>query len=231
MSKLFNIKAVLPQSELLGVHCDPQKFEDIVMTGWTLIGNKHTRLYRYVADTDEEGVLALPCNVDAVEAVTIPIVDAQVTTPTTNIINTDNIFKENYSEHFKKFKDPFYPGGKMVHYKEGNDALYFEHPLKHVQVLYHGYFADPDDGLPLINDKEMIALSYFVAYYAVMQESFEKRDGNLMKFAQTLQTEWLRRCNDARIPEHFSQNDMDAILDVKTRWDRKVYRKSFYPIP
>jgi hypothetical protein len=40
----------------------------------------------------------------------------------------------------------------------------------------------------------------------------------------------LRLCNAARVPSYFSQNDMDKILDVKTRWDRKQYGKSFKSI-
>ena len=30
--------------------------------------------------------------------------------------------------------------------------------------------------------------------------------------------------------DHLSQNDMNAILDVKSRWDRKQYGKSHKPI-
>ena len=40
----------------------------------------------------------------------------------------------------------------------------------------------------------------------------------------------MRLCNAARIPAHLSQNDLDSILDVKTRWDRKQYGKSFKPV-
>ena len=40
----------------------------------------------------------------------------------------------------------------------------------------------------------------------------------------------MKACTAARIPDMFTQNDMDAILDVKTRWDRKQYGKSFKPI-
>jgi hypothetical protein len=48
--------------------------------------------------------------------------------------------------------------------------------------------------------------------------------------ANTIKADWLQLCNAARIPDHLSQNDMDAILDVKVRWDRKMYGKSFKSI-
>jgi hypothetical protein len=47
---------------------------------------------------------------------------------------------------------------------------------------------------------------------------------------QDLKEDWLRKCNSARIKEHLSQNDMNAILDVKARWDRKQYSHNFVPI-
>ena len=62
---------------------------------------------------------------------------------------------------------------------------------------------------------------------SLYKESIRKRDGNLLKLAQVVKEDWLRLCNAARIPEHFSQNDMDRILDVKVRWDRKQYGKSY----
>jgi hypothetical protein len=57
-----------------------------------------------------------------------------------------------------------------------------------------------------------------------------KKDSNLIQLANTIKSDWLQMCNAARIPDHLSQNDMDAILDVRVRWDRKMYGKSFKSI-
>ena len=83
-------------------------------------------------------------------------------------------------------------------------------------VVYHGILADEEDGLPLVNDKELRAIAAFIAYTYMYKDSIKKRDGNLMKMAQVIKEDWLRSCNAARTPEHLSQNDMDAILDVAT---------------
>lgn len=230
MANLFNIKAVYPQVSLLGVECDPKLFEDLVMKGWELIGNRHTRLYRYVADTDENGVLELPCNADSIEVVTVPVLDAQITSPATINPMMENIFSETYAEGFKKNLNPFYTHGKMVRYKEGNGELYFERPLKGVSVVYHGVIVDDEDGLPLINDKEMYALADFVAYATLLRDGYMRKNADSIKLAQGLQQEWLRKCNAARVPHHLSQNDMNDILDVKTRWDRKKFGISFKPM-
>jgi hypothetical protein len=55
----------------------------------------------------------------------------------------------------------------------------------------------------------------------------KKRDGNILQLAQTIYQDWLKFCNAARIPTHFSQNDMDSILDAKLSWNRKIYNKSY----
>jgi hypothetical protein len=68
-----------------------------------------------------------------------------------------------------------------------------------------------------------------VAYASLYKEGIKKKDINTIKLAQTIKEDWLRACNAARIPDHLSQNDMDAILDAKTSWNRKIYNLSFKP--
>ena len=96
-------------------------------------------------------------------------------------------------------------------------------------VVYHGIFADEETGLPLITDKELRALTTYVAYVTLYKEGLKKKDSGALQIAQDLYQKWLRQCNAARIPEHLSQNEMDSILDVKTRWDRKQYGRSYKP--
>ena len=97
-------------------------------------------------------------------------------------------------------------------------------------VIYHGILVDDNDGLPLINEKEMRAIAAYVAYSSLYREGLKKRDSGLIQLAGMIKSDWLQSCNAARIPDHLSQNDMDAILDVKVRWDRKTYGKSFKSI-
>ena len=105
MSQLINMKAVYPLiNDLYGIEADTDKFEDIALAGWELIGNKHTRLYRYTGSTVNRE-LQLPCNVDVIESVHIPVVDAQLTSNKTNYIDKDNLSyndKMNLNEEFKK---------------------------------------------------------------------------------------------------------------------------------
>ena len=77
MLNKFNAAYSLAES-LYGVSASEDDFEDIALDGWGRIGNKHTRLYRYIGDV-VDNKLVLPCNVDVIESVHVPIPDAQMT--------------------------------------------------------------------------------------------------------------------------------------------------------
>lgn len=228
--QLFNINTVYGLVETLyGITPNESNFEDIVMNGWSYINNKHTRLYRYVADADENGVLDLPCNVDVIESVHIPMPDAKMTSNKTVFNEINTLFTEGYIDAWKRLEDPYWTRGKLVKYDEGNNQLFFARPYKNIMVVYHGIIADEETGLPLVTDKEIKALAAYVAYASLYREGIQKRNPDIIKFAQTIYADWLKLCNAARIPEHLSQNEMDSILDVKTRWDRKQYGRSYKP--
>lgn len=228
--KLYNLKSAYSLVETLyGIEVAPGEFEDIALAGWELIGNRHTRLYKYIGDV-VDGELKLPCNVDLIESVHLPINDAQLFGPSIDIINSENIAIEGYIEHWGKLRDPFYTSGKLLKYDEGDNTLYFSQNFRNVIVVYHGILVDEEDGLPLINDKEMKAIAAYIAYVSLMKEGIKKRDQAAMSLSQTVQAEWLKKCNAARIPVHLTQNDMNTILNAKTRWDRKQYGKSLKPM-
>ena len=226
--QLFNINTVYGLVETLyGITPNESNFEDIVMNGWSYINNKHTRLYRYVADADKDGVLDLPCNVDVIESVHIPMPDAKMTSNKTVFNEINTLFTEGYIDAWKRLEDPYWTRGKLVKYDEGNNQLFFARPYKNIMVVYHGIIADEETGLPLVTDKEIKALAAYVAYASLYREGIQKRNPDIIQFAQTIYADWLKLCNAARIPEHLSQNEMDSILDVKTRWDRKQYGRSY----
>ena len=219
--ELSNILAAYSLCQTLyGITPNEDDFEDLALEAWNRIGNKHTRLYRYIGEV-KDGVL---------ESVHAPFPDAQMTSSSANYPWAENMWIEHYIDRRSHSSDPYFQKGKLIRYDEGNGELYFAHNYPKIMVVYHGILVDDETGLPLVNDKELRAIATFVAYHDLYKDAIKKRDGNLLKLAQVVQADWLRLCNAARIPEHVSQNDMDAILDVATRWDRKVYNKSFKPL-
>ena len=225
--ELSNINAAYGLCDsLYGITPDENAFEDLALQAWNRIGTKHTRLYKFEGSVNDN-VLELPCNVDVIESVHVPVPDAQVTSNTSNF-PWENIWVESYIDMFPRFKNPYFQPGKLVKYDEGNNELYFANNYPKVIVVYHGIIED-DDQLPLVNEKELTAIAAFVAYASLYKEGIKKRDSNIIKLAQTVKEDWLRACNAARVSEHLTQNDMDAILDAKTSWNRKSYGKSYKP--
>jgi hypothetical protein len=69
-----------------------------------------------------------------------------------------------------------------------------------------------------------------LAYSDFYKQGLVRRDGGLLQMSALPKADWLKLCSAARVPEKLSQNDMNDILDIKTKWDRKRYGKSFAPV-
>ena len=222
-----NFKSVYAQANVLyGTTIDTTNFEDICLNGWELIGNRQTRLYKYTTSTENKRIL-LPCNVDFIEAVFGPYTEAQLTNDYSMYPNVYNQWVEEYIESWKRNKNVFYDKGVLLKYREEGDTLVFDRDYDKVTILYHGVVVD-EDGLPYLTDKEVQALAAYCAYIDLYKKSLMLRDTAMFQFAQAAKADWLRLCNSARVPVHISQNEMNDILDVKTRWDRKMYGKSYH---
>lgn len=224
--KLNNFKSVYGEANTLyGVTMDSTLFEDIALNGWELIGNKNTKLYRYTTGTEDKKI-KIPCNVEHIEAVFCPREAAQITHPYSNYADVYNQWIEEYVASWKNNHNLFYERGSLVKYKEEGEYLVFDRDYPLLTILYKGIIAD-DEGLPYLSNREVRALAAYVAYADCYRKALINKDGNLLQLAAAIKNDWLKLCMHARIPEHLSQNDMNDILDVKTRWDRKSYGKAF----
>lgn len=227
--ELMNIKSAFSfVNTLYGITIKESDFEEIALNAWELIGNKHTELKEYIGDV-EGGFLQLPCDCVEIESVSLPIVDANTTGTLIDGLDTDSIAIERYIELRPNFDSPYYNEEKLVKYKQAGNKLQFDKDYKNILVVYHGIIMDEND-LPLINDKEMRAIAAYVAYATTYKEGLMKKDGNIVNMANMMKQDWWKACNAARVTHNLSQNDMDAILDAKTTFDRKRYGKSFKPI-
>lgn len=222
----MNIKTALSLANTLyGVEMKETEFEEIALNAWELIGNKHTELMGYIGDT-QDCFLELPCTVNEIESVHIPLTDANTTSTVGDGLDVTSIAIEHYIDAIPSLDSPFYQKGKLVKYKKVGDTLQFAKDFNGVFVVYHRVLMD-DSGLPLINDKEMRAIAAYVAYANTYKDGLRKRDSNIINLANVIKADWLQYCNAARVSSNITQNDMDAILDVKNSWERKKYGKSY----
>ena len=144
-------------------------------------------MHRYVGDTHNK-VLKLPCNVDLIESVHLPILDAQVSKSINNFDHSA-IHTEHYIDSDRKFSDPYYQSGKYLKYDMGDGELYFDQDYNNVTVVYHGVLVDDESGLPLINEKEMRAIAAYVAYATFYRDGLIARDQGLLQLANTIKAD------------------------------------------
>lgn len=227
MNTLNSFYYALTLAEILyGVTVREDLGEEILLTGWNLIGNKHDRLYRYSTQIDScTNSIELPCNCDLIEAVTTDFEEWAYSTNDTPNGNIYSAFTEAYIENRKAFKDPLYIKGKFIKYKRVGNTLYFDNSYSKINVLYRGIILD-DNGLPQLTDSEARALATYCAYVLKYKEGIQTNNANTIRVAEDLRLKWLTQADQARTDYYFSQNEWDQVLDAKTSWNKKQFGKS-----
>lgn len=219
--------------EFYGVELDEDTFETYAMSAWNKIGNKDYKMYAYkacpVKDCDGGWAIDIPCNLSAIEAITLPYEDAQETHVLSNNYFGYTSPVENAVESTKTMRNELYIPGKYVKYKELGDKIFFTEPYPVVNVLYKGLYAD-EDGLPYLNEKELNAIAVYCAYAYNYKLGLTQRDQNSLQIAAMLKADWLRACDAARVAPYFSQNDMNEILSVMASFNRSGYGRTYKPI-
>ena len=73
-------------------------------------------------------------------------------------------------------------------------------------------------------------MAAYIAYTQMYKEGLKTRNTATVNLAMNLEKQWNTLRAAARTPEYISQNEMDQILDAKTNWNRKQFRKTYKPI-
>lgn len=231
MDKFNNFHyAMYLANQLYDLNILPDNFEEIGLVAWNQIGNKRNRLYRICLEVSpQNNSVELPSNCDEIEAVTYGFEDWNYTSSTLPNGDYNSQFVESYIESKKAFKDPLYVSGRYVKYTRVGDTLYLDQSYGgRVNILYKGEILD-EEGLPQITDKEALAIATFCAYLTKFKEGLRTNNPNTIKFSQELERKWYTQCDEARVPDYISQNEMNEILDAKTSWNRKIFNKSLKP--
>ena len=201
---------------------------EIGLVAYNFIGNKNTHLVAEIVDVNN-GLVKLPCKADLIEAITDPrYEDWNKTSNIKNYGDIDSNNIEQYIEKSKQEKDPLYISGHFVKYRREGNYIYVNEKINSVCVLYHTEQLDEDD-LPLINDKEAIAIADYIAYTIKYKEALRSNNQAVFQMAQTIKKQWQIHCDAARVPEYVSQNEMNDLLDVVSSANRKVHGKSYKP--
>ena len=202
---------------------------EIGLIAYGFIGNKSTQLKAEIVNVNKNGLVKLPCKVDLIEAITYPNVeDWNYTSNVKNFGDFNSFNIKQYIERSKQSIDPLYISGHYVKYRREGDYIYVNEPIEQVCVLYHTEQLDEDD-LPLINDKEAIAIADYIAYTIKYKEALKSNNQAVFQMAQTIKKQWMIHCDAARVPEYVSQNEVNDLLDVMSSHNRKVHGRSYKP--
>ena len=204
---------------------------EIGLIAYNFIGNKSTYLKKEIVDVDSKtGLIKLPCEVNLIEAITYPqMEDWSTTSNVKNFGDFNTLNVEQYIEHSKQVTDPLYISGHLVKYRREGNYIYVNDKVESVCVLYHAEQLDEED-LPLINDKEAIAIADYIAYTVKYKEALRSNNSSIFQIAQHIKKQWLLHCDAARVPDYVSQNEMNDLLEVTSSYNRKVHGRSFKPI-
>ena len=203
---------------------------EIGLVAYNFIGNKNTHLVVDIVNVDmRTGLVNLPCKADLVEAITYPkIEDWNYTSNTKNFGDFNTLNVGQYIEKSKQSVDPLYVSGRFIKYRREGNYIYVNEKVDVVCVLYHTEQLDEED-LPLINDKEAIAIADYIAYTIKYKEALRSNNSNVFQMAQTIKKQWLLHCDAARVPEYVNQNEMNDLLEIASSYNRKVHGRSFKP--
>lgn len=203
---------------------------EVGLIAYNFIGNKNTHLsYEIVSVDPRTGIVKLPCKADLVEAITYPnIEDWNYTSNIKNFGDFNSLNVEQYIEKSKQSVDPLYISGRLVNYRREGNYIYVTEKVDSVCVLYHTESLDEDD-LPLINDKEAVAIADYIAYTVKYKEALRTNNSAVFQMAQTIKKQWQIHCDAARVPEYVSQNEMNDLLEVLSSHNRKVHGRSYKP--
>lgn len=223
----MEFKQALFQAHLLyDIDIDEDDFEELGLICWNMIGNKQYRLYRFTADIScNNRTIQLPCNVDQLEAVTLNHEDWNYVTNDTPNGDFNSAYVESYIESRKCNTDPLYISGKYAKFERVGDTLIFDKDYGKVNILYKGFIVD-DDGLPDINNKECLAIATYVASVVLFKKGISTNNNAIIQQSQLLEQKANRYIDNARVPEYFTQNELDRVLDAKSSWNRKSYNRS-----
>ena len=219
--------------------------DDFIETGysiWRTIGNIAPEEHRFFATVPEDFIIELPDDCEFIKGVT-QIDDPKVITTWDSGGRKDRHIPsvQTLSTTPRRNESLNASAGESVNYKTLNkNTIEITSPellTRDIMVVYASLSTD-EDGLPLLNDREVVAIAAEVARQQLAAQLFGAiRDKTSLAQSQVIQTmlqyvttEAGRLMAAAKIDEKITDDGIDKMLDIKTSWDRKVYGKRWNPL-
>lgn len=211
------------------------KQDDFIEEGynvWRDIGNQAPVLTRYFVKVPDSYVIELPFEAEFVESVMIVDLPqkregydsqgpkARNMAPKIEVSDIPAVNQSLTSNKYGMSINYVLSGDRAIKITSP-DALYMD-----IMVVYRSLLTSEEDGLPLLNDKEVAAIAAEVTRRDLTKQVFQGIEGKI-QLLQYMTKEADRLMAAAKIDEYINDDAVDQILDIKTSFDRKVYGRRF----
>lgn len=210
-------------SVLLDEDFSEQKILEVGQLVLDKIGTKHNDLFIYNGVVDSLGKLALPCNVEIIEAVGTQEPQHSFESRFSPFAGKSTIIDK--SVYRVRERNENYFKGDFINYEFRGDYLKVHEKWidETIAVMYMGRIVD-EEGRPLITDREAEAIVEYIAYIKEKQMGY-KRIGDGGALAQTAYQAAILAINRARVPVHISQNDIQDLKQVMQSRNQAKYNR------
>jgi hypothetical protein len=221
-----------------GLYFEQDEYIEIAYPIWRSLGNIATEPHRFIETVPQDGVLLLPSGCEFVNSVsTIAFRDEEGMDRS----STKRSFSSSgASKAVRPDKSRLsitsainlpegYIEGDSVDWvlEEGVIRVTSKHMVDSTVLVRYAAIAVDEDGLPLLNDKELEALKYNVALARVEQDLFKKIPG-ADKLVAYIKPEAIRTLAAAKIPEKITDDTLDEALNIKTSLGFKSFGDKYY---
>lgn len=192
---------------------------------WRMIGNTATYSKAITLTVPEDRIIQLPSDVKSIRSVTSSTISNLKDTGTNYSYNSKGVVNEvRPSMGMGINTDVDDTGGDSVAYELHDGYIKVQAEImvgRTIKIVYNIVETD-EDGLPFLNDKEVIAIALNVAAQKAEMDLFKKIQGadRILNYIKPLAENALVA---AKTDELISDDGLDHLLNIKTSWDRKQY--------
>ena len=230
-----NIRAGLPVAKTkYGATIDDSDYIDLAVDFLRDVRHFGASDYYTVVTSDGKGNVTLPCNVHTIEAVMTSRIGLQKYDNrlfytmenklggTDEFINQSNIMNELLywpDQTSEKRSGQGYVDYRFI----SKRTINIKSPGISVVVAYNGLTVD-EEGFPLITRKQANGIAAAVLHQQTLLKAF-KGDQNAANMLAFTTQESGRLKQAASIPEEITENELDELLNAKTSFNRKTFRR------
>jgi len=228
------LTAFAKSKQLYALDMNTDDFIEMAYDVWRTIGNIAPEIHRFFTKVPDDFVIEIPKNCEFIQSVTSVDRQSIVTTFDSGGKKDRHVPAHQVASNLPGKDDSIQasPGSSVNYVLLDSDSIKItsaELLNADIMIVYKSILSD-EDGLPLLNDKEVAGIAAEVAKRDLIRKGFQgvgaanKMQSTMLQF---IIGEADRLLAAAKIDEIINDDAIDRLLDISTSWDRKVYGRRF----